>query len=133
MLIVMQLFLVRLILYSLTFKCWGSTAVVLLVKKVFLALFSFSKSLATECLLLNNEPLMARPTLIELNPVAHNYCPFMISLHKCNGSCYAADDLSTKICAQIETKDANVMITKINEAKTLVKHISCDCKCKFNQ
>ena len=24
------------------------------------------------------------------------------------------------------------MITKINEVKTLVKHISCDCKCKFN-
>ena len=24
------------------------------------------------------------------------------------------------------------MITRINEAKTLVKHISCDCKYKFN-
>ena len=24
------------------------------------------------------------------------------------------------------------MITRINEARTLVKHISCDCKCKFN-
>ena len=36
------------------------------------------------------------------------------------------------MCAQIETKDANVMIAMINEAKTLVKHISCDCKCKFN-
>ena len=24
------------------------------------------------------------------------------------------------------------MITKKYEAKTLIKHISCDCKCKFN-
>ena len=24
------------------------------------------------------------------------------------------------------------MITNINEAKTMVKHISCDCTCKFN-
>ena len=24
------------------------------------------------------------------------------------------------------------MITNKNEAKTMVKHISCDCKCKFN-
>ena len=24
------------------------------------------------------------------------------------------------------------MITKINEAKTLENHITCDCKCKFN-
>ena len=35
-----------------------------------------------------------------------------------------------------KTKDVNVkvfnMITKMNESKTLVKHISCDCKYKFN-
>ena len=24
------------------------------------------------------------------------------------------------------------MITRINLAKILIKHISCDCKCKFN-
>ena len=24
------------------------------------------------------------------------------------------------------------MITNENEAKTMTKHISCDCKCKFN-
>ena len=24
------------------------------------------------------------------------------------------------------------VITRINEAKPLVKHISCDCKCRFN-
>ena len=47
-----------------------------------------------------------------------------------------ADNLSTKICVPSKTKDVNLkvfnMITKINEAKTLVKHISCDCKCKSN-
>ena len=26
----------------------------------------------------------------------------------------------------------NKVITRINESKTMVKHISCDCKCKFN-
>ena len=35
-----------------------------------------------------------------------------------------------------KTKDINVkvfnMITNKNEAKTMVKHISCDCKGKFN-
>ena len=35
-----------------------------------------------------------------------------------------------------KTKDLNVkvfnLITRKNEVKTLVKHISCDCKCKFN-
>ena len=60
----------------------------------------------------------------------------MVSLDKCNGSCNAIDDLSTKICVPSETKDVNVkvfrMITRINEVKSLVKHFSCDCKCKFD-
>ena len=59
-----------------------------------------------------------------------------ISLDKCNGCCNAVDDLSRNICVPSETKDINIevfnTITKINEAKTLVKHISRDCKCQFN-
>ena len=52
----------------------------------------------------------------------------------CNGSCNAVNLLSTKICVPSKTNDQNVfnMITKINEAKTLENHITCDCKCKFN-
>ena len=42
---------------------------------------------------------MARPALIDLNPIELNCYSFMISLDKCNGSCNATDDLSTKICA----------------------------------
>ena len=97
---------------------------------------NFSGSLATQCAYLSNDPFMVRPTLIDINPVELNYYPFMISLDKCNGSFNAVDNLSTKICVASETKDINVkacnMITRINEVKTLVKHISCDFKCKFN-
>ena len=78
---------------------------------------------------------MIRPTLIDLNPVELNYLSFMISLDKRNGSCNAVDDLSTKICVPSETKDMNDkkfnMITRTNDAKTLVKHISYNCKCKL--
>ena len=59
----------------------------------------------------------------------------MVSLDKCSGSCNAADDLSTKICVPNKT-DKNVkafnVTTRINETKTMVKDISCDCKCNFN-
>ena len=68
-----------------------------------------------------------------MNPVEIQYYPFMISLNKCTGSCSV---LSPKICVPNETKDINVkafnMITNKDEAKTITKHISCDCKCKFN-
>ena len=51
----------------------------------------------------------------------------MVSLDKCNGNCNVEDDLFTKICFPNETKEVNVkvldMIIRINEVKTLVKHI----------
>ena len=107
-----------------------------LIKRVFMVLMSFSSSLAcnqTKCLFLNDELCMVRATLIDLNPVELKYYPFIISLGKFTASC---DVLSPKICVSKETKHINVksfnMITNKNEAKTMAKHISCDCKCKFN-
>ena len=107
-----------------------------LIKQVFIALLSFSSSLTrdqTKCLFLNDEPCMVRPTLIDLNPFEFRFYPFMISLHKCSGSCNNV--LSSKICLPKETKDVNVktfnMITNKNKAKAMTKHCSCNCKCKF--
>ena len=101
------------------------------IKQVFTISLSFHGSLATKFVSLNKEKCRTRPTLIDLNPVELNYYPFMISLDKCNGSCNALDHLSTKKCVPSETKNLDVkvfnMITRINEAKTFVKNISCDC------
>ena len=54
---------------------------------LFIVLLSFSISLASKCLFLNDEPCMGRPTLIDMNPFEIKYYPFMISLNKCTGSC----------------------------------------------
>ena len=51
---------------------------------------------------LNDDPCMARPTVIDMNPVEHKNYPFMISVNKCTGSCNV---LSPKICVAKETKD----------------------------
>ena len=76
---------------------------------------------------------MIRPTLIDLNPFEFKYSPPMISIDKCTRTCNV---LSPKICAPKETKYINFkvlnMIPNKNEAKTTIKHILCDCKCKFN-
>ena len=106
------------------------------IKQGFISLLSFfSESLATKCMSLNTEPCIARRTFIDLNPIELNYYPFMISLDKCNERCNVADHLSTKICVSSEKKDVNAevfsTIISINEEKRSVKHISCDCKCKF--
>ena len=111
------------------------------IKQMFVVLLSFSSSLArvakvsdqTKCVSLNDETCMVTTTLIDLNSAELKYYPFLISLDKCNGSCNV---LSSKICVPKETKDINVkvfnVITNKNDAKTIAKHISCDCKCKRN-
>ena len=81
---------------------------------------------------LNNEPCMNRPTIIDLSPIELNYYPLMTSLGKCNGSCDVLDDLSAKICVPSKIKDGSIKIfntiTRINQVKALIKHISWDCK-----
>ena len=75
-------------------------------------------------------------TFIDLNSVEINYYPCRISLDKCCGRCNAAADVSMKICVSSKTKDVNIklwnLVAKKIESKTLVNHISCNCKFKFN-
>ena len=52
--------------------------------------------------------------LFNLNPVELNYYPFPFSLDKCNGSCNAADELSTKKCVPSKTKDINVKVFNVS-------------------
>ena len=55
----------------------------MLIKQVLITLMSFSRSLVTKCVSLNNESCTDSPTLIDLNLVELNYYQFMISLDKC--------------------------------------------------
>ena len=83
---------------------------------------------------------MIQCTLINLHPNEYsqefNYYLFTVKLDICVGSCNTLNDLSNKVCVPNKTEDLNLsvfsMITRINESKTLPKHISCECKCKFD-
>ena len=103
------------------------------IKEAFIVLLNFSSSLVIKYLPLNDKPCMIRPTFIDLNHVELYYYTFMIGLDKCNGSCNV---LSPKVYVPKKTKDINVKLLiwqQIkNEAKTMAKHISCECKCEFS-
>ena len=83
---------------------------------------------------------MTRPTLIDLNSDEYNqglcYYPFMVNLHRYNGCCDTLDDISGRICVPDKTEDVNLIvfyiITRTNESKTLIKHISSKFKCKLD-
>ena len=118
------------------------------IKQVLITLSSFGESFAkmanisnfTTCISLNNQPCITKTTLINLNPDEDDqglqYYPFMDNLDRCNRSCNTFDDPSARICVpnKKEIVDINVfnMIKRINESKIL-KHISCDCTCKFDE
>ena len=68
-----------------------------LIKRVFIALLTFSRSLATKCVSLNSEAYIVRPTVTDLNPVEFNYYPFIISIDKGKEICNVDDVLSMKI------------------------------------
>ena len=74
-----------------------------------IAMLSFSESLATKSVSLNDEPCTIRPTLIDLDPVEGKCCPFMISLDKYSGSCNV---LSPKICVPKRKQRTNVKALK---------------------
>ena len=109
---------------------WSNVQALLTHK--FIVLLSFSRSLETKCVSLNNEPCMIRSFLIDLNPVALKFYPSMISSDTCSGRFNSVNDLSMRISAPSKPKDLNVkvvnMITNRNEAKNISKTY---CKCKF--
>ena len=87
-----------------------------------------------------NQKRTTQPTLINLHPNEYTqrlrYYSFAVNLDRCVRSCNTLNDLSYKVCVPNKTEDLNLsifnMITGINESKTLTKHVSCNCKCKFD-
>ena len=114
-----------------------------ITKKIFIVLLTriFNACNHTKCVSLRNQKCEIQPILINLHPNEYSqelhYYPFEVKLDKCAGSCYTINDLSNKVCVPNKTENLNLsvfnMITGINESKTLTKHISCKCKCRFDE
>ena len=89
---------------------------------------------------LSNQKFLIQSTVIYLNPNEYSqefhYYPFAVRSDRCFGSCNSLNDLSNKACIPNKTEDLNLsminMITGVKESKTLTKHISCECKCRFD-
>ena len=94
----------------------------------------------TKCVSLSNQKGMTQPTLINLHPNKcrrqSHYYPFAVKLDKCVERCNTQNDLSNKARVPNKTEKLNLsvlnMIAGKNESKTLTKHISRECKCKFD-
>ena len=106
------------------------------IKKIFIPLLTgiVSDSDHKKCVLLSNHKCNLQP-----NDYSHqfHYYPFSVKLDRWVGSCNTLNDLSNKVCVRNKAEDLNLsmlnLIIGINESKTLTKHISCKCKCRFKE
>ena len=110
-------------------------------KKMFVLLSSIVNAVSnTKYVSLSNQKCEIQSTLINLHPYEYSqefhYYSFSVKLDRYVGSWNTLMDLSNKICIPNKIEDLNLtvfnMITGINESKTLTKHISYECKCRFD-
>ena len=93
-----------------------------------------------KCVSLSNQICMIQPNLINLHPNEYSqefhYYPFLVKLVRCVGGFNTINDFCNEVSILNKTEDLNLSvsntITGMNESKTLTKHISCECKCKFH-
>ena len=82
---------------------------------------------------------MIQPILSNVHPNQYSQglrCyPFAVNLNRFVGSSNTLTDLSNRVCVPNKRGDLNLnvfnIIKGINESKTLTKHASCKCECKF--
>ena len=114
-----------------------------LIKKIFIGLLTglVNGSNHTKWVSLSNQKCEIQLTFTNLHPNENSqefcYYPFSVKLDRCDRSCNTINDLFNKACVPNKTEGLNQkyfnMITGINESKTLRKHTSCQCKCKFDE
>ena len=60
----------------------------------------------------------------------------MVSLDRCDEKCNTLEDKFGRISIPNKIKDVNLKVLDMmkgkNESKTLIKHISCEWRCKFD-
>ena len=107
---------------------------------MFIVLLASIVNVCPKCVSLSNQKCDTQPAFLDLHPNEYSqefhYYPSAVKLDRCVGSCNTLNDLSNKVCVPNKAEHLNLsmfnMITGINESKTLTKHISCECKCRFD-
>lgn len=91
---------------------------------------------ALKCESVDNQPCLARETIVNINNNEPRYYPFAIKLNKCTGSCDDLGNPFAKICEVNETRKRIIKVYDILFNKywpmVIKEDVSCDCQCKFN-
>ena len=94
----------------------------------------------TNCVSLSYQKCEIPPNPINVHPNEYSqelhYYLFAFELDRFVGSCNSLNDLSNEVCVPNKIGHLNIhifnMLRGMNELKMLTKHISYECKCKFD-
>lgn len=77
----------------------------------------------------------AKPIYLDADKL--QYYPLVVSVNEYGGSCNTIEEPFGRICAPNKIENVNLttfnMIKETNESKTLVKHISRECRCELDR
>ena len=100
-------------------------------------LLDFNSKGPIKCVSLNNQLCQARPTLVNINFNQPHFYPLTVTANKCSESCNAIDDRYAQIWVPNKVKSMNLevfnLMSNVNEARFLVQHKLCKCKCGLNE
>ena len=92
---------------------------------------------SVKCVSWNNWPSQARATLIDINSNETSFCPFPISVTRCDGSCDTITNPYTPACVPNKVKKMNIkvfnLMSGVSETRLLAQHESCECKSGLNK
>ena len=91
--------------------------------------------------MLSNQKCEIQSTLTNLHPNEYSqqfhFYPFSVKLDRSAAGCNTINDLSHKACVSNKREDLYLSVFNIiagtYQLKTLAKHISCECKWKFDE
>ena len=95
---------------------WKTILLLEFLKSLFIVILDSGRSLTSrniKCISLNNEPCLAKPKVINLNPDELHYSTFMIDLNKCGKNCNTLDYAPNRLCVTNTREDVDVKIFKI--------------------
>ena len=83
------------------------------VKKAFAVIMRFlnlSYVNSLECVSMNNQECKTRTKILDVNNNEPVFCPYIIKVNKCSGSCNGINDPYAKFCVPDITKNIDVKV-----------------------
>ena len=98
-------------------------------------LFNTLNVITLKCFSMSNRECRVRPAIMNMSSNEPLFCPYIILVNKCSGSCNNINDPFAKLCIHV-VKNMNIklfnLMSRTNEGRHMSWHKTCACKCRLD-